>query len=187
MENSRKKEKKKRNTVIHKNILEIVPIRGVSENGYFYLDDSSYMELLQIKGKDLINSAEDEVEFDCLRFSKLYRLYADDLKIVCMNFPSDYGKQKRFLEYKIKNAKNEIYKLQLRGKLNELIWLEKHNTTREYYLMLFAQKEEVLEKNIRTVTAALGTGRGGLIAKLSLEKKKEILFRLLNKCILSNN
>lgn len=186
MKNNRQKERKKTKADIRKNILEIVPVRELSKSGYFRMDDGSYMELLQIQGKDLINSAEDEIEYDCLRFSKLYRLYADDVKIVCLNFPSDYTKQKRFLEYKIKNTKNEIFKEQLGKKLNELIWLEKHNTTREYYYMLFAETEEALDKNIRIMTVTLGTGRDGLITKISMEKKKQILFRLINKCILSS-
>lgn len=182
-----KKSEKQSSRSVGKSILDIVPVRMISKQGYFYMDDNSFMELLQIKGKDLINSSEDEVEFDCLRFSKLYRLYADDIKIVCLNFPSDYTKQKRFVEYKIRHTKNTIFKEQLEKKRNELIWLEKHNTTREYYYMLFGKTEEALEKNIRMVRSTLGSGRDGLIEKISMEKKKEILFRLLNKCLLSNN
>ncbi len=180
------KTKKEKKASVRKNILEIVPIRGISEKGYYYMDDGSYMDLLQIQAKDLINSSEDEVEYDCLKFAKLYRLYAEPLKIVCINFPCDYAKQKRFLEYKIKNTKNTIFKEQLQKKLDELEWLEKHNTTREYYYMIFSETEEGLEKNMRTLFSVLGGGRGGLIDKISFEKKKEIQFRLLNKCIMTN-
>ncbi len=178
---------KKKSSSVKKSILEIVPIREHSEKGYYRMDDGSYMELLQIQSKDLINSSEDEVEFDCLKFAKLYRLYADDLKIICINFPCDYGSQKRFLEYKIKKTKNEIFKEHLTKKLNELIWLEKHNTTREYYYMLFAETEEEMEKNIRIIFSTLGNGRGGLIHKISSDKKREILFRIMNKCILTSS
>lgn len=178
--------KNKKTKSVRKNILEIVPIRELSENGFYHMDDGTYMELLQIQSKDLINSSEDEVEFDCLKFAKLYRLYSEPLKIVSLNFPCDYGKQKRFLEYKIKNTKNTIFKEMLSKKLNELIWLENHNTIREYFFCLFSDSEEMMEKNIRTMFSVLGSGRGGLVEKISAEKKKEILFRLMNKCTLTS-
>ena len=47
--------------------------------------------------------------------------------------------------------------------------------------MIFSETEEGLEKNIRTRFSVLGRGRGGLVEKISYEKKKEILFRVLNK------
>ena len=86
----------------------------------------------------------------------------------------------------IKSTKNTIFKEQLQKKLDELVWLEKHNTTREYYYMIFSETEEGLEKNIRTMFSVLGRGRGGLVEKISYEKKKEILFRVLNKCVMTN-
>ena len=172
-----KKTTKKKKPSVRKTILDIVPIRSISEKGYYNMDDGSYMDLLQIQSKDLINSSEDEVEYDCLKFAKLYRLYAEPVKIACINFPCDYSKQKRFLEYKIKSTKNTIFKEQLQKKLDELVWLEKHNTTREYYYMIFSETEEGLEKNIRTMFSVLGRGRGGLVEKISYEKKKEILYQ----------
>ena len=181
-----KKTTKKKKPSVRKTILDIVPIRSISEKGYYNMDDGSYVDLLQIQSKDLINSSEDEVEYDCLKFAKLYRLYAEPVKIACINFPCDYSKQKRFLEYKIKSTKNTIFKEQLQKKLDELVWLEKHNTTREYYYMIFSETEEGLEKNIRTMFSVLGRGRGGLVEKISYEKKKEILFRVLNKCVMTN-
>lgn len=176
-----KKTEKKKSANVRKSILEIVPVRELSEKGFYRLDDNSYMDILQIQSKDLINSSEDEVSFDCLKFAKLYRLYADDLKIVCINFPCDYSKQKRFLEYKLKNTRNEIFKENLQKKLNELIWLEKNNTEREYYYMIFADSEENMEKNKRSILSVLGGGRGGLISEISQDKKIEILFRIMNK------
>ena len=45
-----------------KSILEIVPIREITENGYFRMDDGKVMELLQIQTKDVINTSADEIE-----------------------------------------------------------------------------------------------------------------------------
>lgn len=185
METKNSKPKKTKST--SKSILELVPVRWYSqEDSCFRLTDGNYMDILQIQSKDLINSSEDEVEFDCLKFAKAYRLYADDMKIICLNFPCDYSKQKHYLEYKMKKTKNEIFKEQLLKKKNELEWLEKNNTTREYYYMIFAKTAEEMEKNRLTLLSTLGRGRSGLIEKISKEKKEQILLRLYNKSNLVN-
>ena len=69
-----------------KSILEIVPIREITENGYFRMDDGKVMELLQIQTKDVINTSEDEIEYDCIKYAKFYRLYSDDLKIISLYY-----------------------------------------------------------------------------------------------------
>ena len=101
---------KNKKSTMKKSILEIVPIREITENGYFRMDDGKVMELLQIQTKDVINTSADEIEYDCIKYAKFYRLYSDDLKIISLNYPCDYGQQKRFLEYKISTTKNSIYK-----------------------------------------------------------------------------
>lgn len=164
-----------------KSILDIVSIREVTEKGYFRMDDGKIMELLQIQTKDVINTSSDEIEYDCIKYAKFYRLYSDDLKIISLNYPCDYGQQKRFLEYKISTTKNSIYKKLLQKRMDELIWLEKNNTAREFYFMLFAETEKKMDDNILTFTAHLGTGKGGMIQKMSIEKKLNIVFRLQNK------
>lgn len=164
-----------------KSILDIVPIREITENGYFRMDDGKVMELLQIQTKDVINTSADEIEYDCIKYAKFYRLYSDDLKIISLNYPCDYGQQKRFLEYKISTTKNSIYKKLLQKRMDELIWLEKNNTAREFYFMLFADTENKMDDNILTITTNIGTGKGGMVKKMSIEKKKNIVFRLQNK------
>ena len=53
-----------------KSILEIVPIREITENGYFRMDDGKVMELLQIQTKDVINTSAEEIEYDCIKYAK---------------------------------------------------------------------------------------------------------------------
>ena len=80
-----KKTTKKKKPSVRKTILDIVPIRSISEKGYYNMDDGSYMDLLQIQSKDLINSSEDEVEYDCLKFAKLYRLHVLIFRVIIPN------------------------------------------------------------------------------------------------------
>lgn len=182
-----KKEKKKKADV-RKTTAELIPVADYDDDlGLYRMKDGSCMDLIRIQEKDLVNASEDEVEFDCLKFAKAYRLYADDLKIICLNFPCDYSRQKRFLEHKISRTKNEIFRGQLEKKKKELEWLEVNDTTREYYYMFFAKTPEQMEKNIQTLAAVLGTGRDGLTEKISKRKKNQILHRIYNKCSLVNS
>lgn len=183
---SDKKEKKKK-AAVRKTTAELIPVMDYDDDlGFYRMRDGSCMDLIRIQEKDLVNASEDEVEFDCLKFAKAYRLYADDLKIICLNFPCDFSRQKRFIEHKINRTKNEIFKSQLEKKKKELEWLEVHDTTREYYYMIFAQTPEQMEKNLQTLAAVLGMGRDGLAAKISKQKKNQILYRIYNKCSLVN-
>lgn len=172
---------------INNSILDIIPIRYyLQEENCFQLDDDTYMDVIKIQTKDLVNSSPDEVEYDCLKMAKLYRLYSDDIKLICLNFPCDYSAQKRYLEYKINKTANQIFKKELDTKRNELIWLEKNNTIREYYFGIFADSIEELKNNRSTLTANLGTGRNGLLERISIEKKLQIFYRMTNKCASSH-
>lgn len=82
---------------VRKSITDIIPIREYdTENGCYRMKDGKYMDLVQINSKDLVNSSADEVEYDCLKFAKLYRLYEDDIKLIVMNFPCDTKKQQAY-------------------------------------------------------------------------------------------
>lgn len=153
-----------------------------SEKDFFLLKDGTLMNLVQIQSKDLVNSSDDEVEYDCLKFAKTYKLYADDIKIIALNFPCNTEKQQKYFRHQLANTKNEIFKSFLQKKLDELIWLGKHDTTREYYYMLFADGEKQMDTNMRILHSNLGSGKTGLISFLSEEKKQEVLYRMGNKC-----
>ena len=53
----------------------------------FIMKDKSYIDIIQINTKDLVSASEDDIEYDIMRYIKLYKMYADDMKIVAMNFP----------------------------------------------------------------------------------------------------
>lgn len=160
---------------------QLIDIKGYDKNKNMYLTSDGNMELVQIVAKDLVNSSMDEVEYDCLRFAKLYKVYEDDLKIICMNYPCDTEKQQEYYRYKLSKTTNEIHRQGLQQRLDELIWLGKNDTTREYYYMVFAKNEEQMEKNRMILTENLGTGKNGLIQILPEEKKHQIMGRMANK------
>lgn len=150
----------------------------------FVMNDGSFMDLIQVNTKDIVSSADYEVEYDIMKFAKLYKMYADDLKICVMNFPCKTSIQQEYLRHKIKNTHNEIYKRFLQRKLDELMWIEKNDVMREYYYMIFAKKKIQLRSNRELIVNTLGNDRNGLVTLISKEKKIRICERLNNKCFL---
>ena len=154
------------NTV--KNILEIAYYDD--DASCFVMDDGSYMDLIQINTKDLVSSADDEVEYDIMKFTKLYKMYADDLKITVMNFPCKTSVQQEYITHKIQTTSNEIYKKFLQRQLDELVWIEKNDMMREYYFMIFGTKKAKLISNRNLIFNVLGSGRKNLSQKISKDK-----------------
>ena len=176
--------KKKKKTKTDRNTADLIGMEYLPENHCFRRKNNTYMDFLQVTTKDLVNASADEVEYDCLKFAKMYKLYADDLKVIALNFPCDTKKQQEHIRRKMKKTTNPLYLEALKADLRELSWLEKHNTTREFYFMIFADSLENLEKNRRTIKANLSTGRDGLVDDIPDEKKEQIMTRMNNKNLL---
>ena len=138
-------------------------------------------DIIKICSKDLVNSSDDEIDYDQYRYTKLYKIYSEDLKIICMNFPCNTQKQQSYLKKKIEKTNNAKMKHWLQRRLDELEWLEKNRTTREYYYMIFSQNLEEHLSNKNNIFSALQSGRNGLCETISEEEKIQILYKLNNK------
>lgn len=170
------------NTV--KNILEISYYD--SDTNCFVMNNGNYMDIIQINTKDLVSMADYEIEYEIMKFTKLYKMYADDLKILAMNFPCKTFEQQEYIRHKIKNTSNEVYKKFLQRQLDELVWIEKNDMMREYYYMIFGSKKQKLISNRNLIFDTLGCGKKDLSLNLTKEKKIVICKRLNNKCFLGN-
>ena len=171
----------KKGKKVRKSILEKIDVAEYLEEGFYRMKDGTYMNLVQINSKDLINSSADEVEYDCMKFAKLYKLFENDLKLVVLNFPCDTKEQQAYLQRKINATNNQMYKKFLQQKYDELVWLAKNNTTREYYYMVYAKTQEEMQKEMLTLKSTLHLGNDGLLLEKPEEKKHKILYRLYNK------
>ena len=58
-----------------------------------YLNEMCIRDRLQIVCKDLNSIKDYDLEFDIMGFSGLYKTYADDIKIVTMNYPVNVRSQ----------------------------------------------------------------------------------------------
>ena len=174
VENKKVKEKAKQ---VSSKVTDLLPFLDITNT--YILQKDEVLDIIEIEGKDILSLTPNELERDINIFHTFYKTVKIDIKLVSMNFPVNAQKQKDYIDYKISKTDNEIYKVFLKDKKNELEYLEKNRTNKEYYLFLFAPNIEILKsvKNTvnRTISNALTT------KNLPIEKKKLILYKLNNK------
>ena len=150
-----------------------------ADDGYFRLKNGDILDILQIRCKDLMNILESDLNFDIFTFSKFFKTFGSDIKIIGMNFPVDIVPQKEYLDYKMEKTANTIYRERLQEKRNELKQLAEGCTYREYYLMFFSSSLEDYYNNLNLIQKSLGSHE--LVISIPAEKKARILFKLNNK------
>ena len=184
----KKPNSKQKNAGTSKYVLQLIPERDYDDELEAFIIDKDmtgyqYMDLIEIKSQDLQNLSDDEVYFNMAKFSRCFRRYDADIKIIALNFPSDMSKQKAFYSKKRENTKNARYKRWIDRKLEQFEWLELNQTTRQYYFKIFAENEEKIVLLRNRLMDDLGLGRDGLLLEIDTEKKNEIL----NKCNKKNS
>lgn len=163
-------------------IKEDIPITGYDEeSGCILYGDGSCMNMLQVYSKDLINSDADEIEMDCFKWAKFYKIYGKDVEIISLMFPCDTKTPQQYWKKKLKHNLNPEFRDMIERKIQELEWREKHTATKEFYLVLFFDSKTEVKEAMKLVENTLGTGSLGLVREMDREKKELILFKLANK------
>ncbi len=146
------------------------------------LKDGTYMDILQIRCKDLENASSSDLQSDIIAFQRLFNSYSDDLKIIGINSPIDTALQRKYLKRRIENCRNEVYLELLHTKMEELEDLSRNRTEREYYLFFYAENEEKYRENLSTINRILAEGNIlPLVKRIDREKIEELLEKLHNK------
>ncbi len=167
---------------------ELIPIADYDNelDCYVYKDGTLLMDMMQFKAQNLADLSNDEREYMNLKFSRWYKKYAPDIKLIMMNFPSDMSQQKIYWEKKVNDKKNEIFKSWQKKKLSELDWIEKNRTSREFYFMFWGENREDFLRNRERHIESLGTGPLGYIDYIDSNKKDNILYKYNNMCSIVN-
>ena len=163
----------------NKSIIDLFPIIDYdNKSGYFKLKNGEYMDITKIVCKDLLSATNDDINFDLLNWTKFYKTYSADIKLIGINLPTDTRTQQQYIQHKIDTTNNEIYKIQLQTKLEELEYIQQNDTDRSYYMMTFAKTLEEQSEKINAVDKILGNCN--LCKRLSKEEKFKIIFKLNN-------
>lgn len=87
--------------------------------------DKTYMDIIQINTKDLVSASNDDIEYDIMRYIKLYKMYADDIKIVAMNFPAERANSRNISDTRYKTLQMKFTRNFYREVLMNLYGLRK--------------------------------------------------------------
>lgn len=171
--------KNSENNEVRRMVNEIIPIKGY--NTYleaFEMIDGSYFDIMEIRCKDLNAIGEEAVNIDCKTFLKFLRLYANDIKIVGMNFPIDTSSQQNYFNHILKRTENPIYRNYINHQLEIMKVLEEMQENQFYLFAYWKDDREMGEQRGRIYNVL---GQRGLINKIDQRKKEMILFKVNNK------
>lgn len=173
-----KKKQKEDKPIIKKSIADIIPVIDLSASGFIELRNGEFMEILQLSTKDVYSLNEEDKNLNIYSFAFFLQSYLEDMKIVPLNFPVDTTIQQQHIQRKLERTDNQLYVPFLKKKLEELRFIEKNRTNREYYLFLYSESEFTLKNKAIQVERLLQ--RTTPISLLSEEKKIAILYKLNN-------
>ena len=174
------KPRKKKRQMVKASIADIIPIRDMTDNGCFELQENKgYMDVLQLQSKDIYSTSTQETEYDIMMIAKFFQSYSHDIKIVSMNFPVDMQKQLDAINYKIARNTAPLYERFLLNKRDELQFLETHRTNREFYLYIYASSLKQLSEYRNNCRRYLS--RVAPLLKLPEEKKLDLIYKLNNQ------
>ena len=140
-------------------ILDLIDLRNYNEKyRCFQLKDGSYIDFFKIKTRDRGNTAENEIQYDILKFLKLLQTYEGCLKIESLNFPTNTSNQQNY-----------------------------YKTKREYYLVYYADTMDKFVNLNQQIINKLRLGQYGMLEELSQEKKEDIYFKLFNPSSIIRN
>lgn len=162
---------------VNKSIIDIYPITDEEEE--FFKTTYGYMNIYQIQSKEVYSLNETEQKKHICDFASFLRLYVDDIKIICMQFPVNTYLQQENIRKKLAKTSNEKHKYFLNKRLNELIFLEKHRYNKEFFIKIFAKDlKDIQEKNQLLFRLS---NESIQISNIDYDKKIKIEFKLSNQ------
>lgn len=162
---------------VNKSVIDIYPIADYEED--CFKTSYGYMNIYQIQSKEVYSLNENEQEKHICDFANFLRLYVDDIKIICMQFPVNTYLQQENIRNKLAKTSNERHKYFLNKRLNELVFLEKHRYNKEFFIKIFAKDlRDLQEKNHLLFRLS---NESMQISNIDDDKKIKIEFKLSNQ------
>lgn len=149
------------------------------EYSCFQLKNGEYLDIQKIVSGDIFNISEDEINYMIYSYSKFYKTYGSDIKIVSVNLPTDTRVQQEYTKHKMQTTDNEVFKQELQVKLDELEYIEKNSMDRLFYLFYFADTPEKIQEYRTDIQQTLG--KVGLAELIDKKEKEKIFFKFNNR------
>lgn len=168
---------------VSERVSSILPLKKVSQEGYFLDKEERIVDIMQVVAKDLENMSDVEKQIEFLKLWKFNKINASDVKWISLNFPCNTKKQQSCFRRQIESCKDMHKKKWLQKSLDELIWLEKNRTKREYYLLFFSESKEEHREFIMRNLQIMGTNKDKSLEEMSFNKKCQVLSKMANQNI----
>ena len=170
-----KKEKKIRKK-IKKSTLDYIDFLSIKDNKFIKHKDDSFIEILEIVPLNLNNINPDFKQSLIDKNSNFYLSYSNDVKLIYINYPNDFSKQKQFLINKIEKEENKFKQYMLKLKLEEFEILENFKYKKSFFLLVFGNSEIDLIENIKRIKDTFPLK----LEHTNKETKEKIYFKLNN-------
>jgi len=170
-----KKEKKLRKK-IKKSTLDYIDFQKINDDKFIKHKDGSFIEILEIIPLNLENLKPEFKQSLINKNSKFYSSYSKDIKIIYINYPNEFYKQKQFIINKIEKEEDKFRKYMLKLKLEEFEILENYKYKKSFFLMVFGNSERDLIENIKRIEDTFPLA----LKHTNKETKEKIYFKLNN-------
>ena len=170
------KEEKKIRKKIKKSTLDYIDFLSIKDNKFIKHKDGSFIEILEIVPLNLNNINPDFKQSLIDKNSNFYLSYSNDIKLIYINYPNDFSKQKQFLINKIEKEENKFKQYMLKLKLEEFEILENFKYKKSFFLLVFGNSEIDLIENIKRIKDTFPLK----LEHTNKETKEKIYFKLNN-------
>lgn len=172
-----KKNKEKKPYVLRKT-KELIPYRKIEENA-IHMEDGYFLDIMQIQTRDIEAMNETDLNILILSETKMLRSYTETYKELSLNFPANMEKQRQYWLKKKEETTNPLFLTYIDRKLFEFDFIERERTNREFFIFIFGESLNELEKNKSLMVRARQNSFP--LIPLSIEKKQDVLFMLNNQ------
>lgn len=163
-----------------KGMRELIGIKDYDEvNECFVMTDGSLLDILKLRGHDLLNSDMDKVTYECYTLLKWIKVYPAEYEIIGLNFPVDTTEEQIYFEHIMERTKNPQHLHYLKQKLSELRIIDQKMIEKQFYLFLFFETEEELRINRDKTVVQLA--KADLIETVPRFYKELVLYKINNK------
>lgn len=170
------KKEKKLMKKIKKSTLDYIDFQKINDDKFIKHKDGSFIEILEIIPLNLENLKPEFKQSLINKNSKFYSSYSKDIKIIYINYPNEFYKQKQFIINKIEKEEDEFRKYMLKLKLEEFEILENYKYKKSFFLMVFGNSERDLIENIKRIEDTFPLA----LKHTNKETKEKIYFKLNN-------
>lgn len=174
-------------------IVDILPYKRMTREGYLVDKDNEYQAFLQVKTADLVSMKESDLNRVISQLTSICRVYSEPFKIMSMTYLTETSTQQSYWKGRINKYRrillsNELplkeqnrYETMLRlamDNLRRVTWIEENLTELTFFIVVYGKSEKEIETHVRDMIRF--GGKQFNLRQVKQSKLEDIIFRLNN-------